>query len=404
MAAAAAHAKDAKDAKDAKELTLYISAHGLELGSSKPLKSSNKKYNTFLEKCLIVYEQGCSGLENEGDTKIDKFYKAFRDGKERDTEDILESVSSVLRYEKCKEYGQSHGKMIMRRRDIETQFKRISTPHLLRKFAYKLLDKLQNYSDAIGRGKILIDRKDPSFIDDGNLKKLVDENSFKDFCKKLSERLVTDIDYELFMGLFSMAIEETEPAPKFAEDLFRCSLYSSYKLVNPLNDKKFFMSGKDESPEDVAYMNYGIHLIDIRGVDGGKDDGVINLLEKKHGYKFKFNLEQDNTICLSDILFECFKCGFDKVNIIDSSCRSYSSDDYKKVDGLGGVLTTEEISFWERFGAKMHEMNNSESRKSRKRKSSSISKFLSKKSKKSKKPKKRSITRRRACSPLCKRV
>ena len=72
MAAAAAHAK---------ELTLYISAHGSELGSSKPLKSSNKKYNTFLEKCLIVYEQGCSGLVNKGYTKISEFYKSFRDGK-----------------------------------------------------------------------------------------------------------------------------------------------------------------------------------------------------------------------------------------------------------------------------------------------------------------------------------
>jgi hypothetical protein len=107
MAAAAAHAK---------ELTLYISAHGFELGSSKPLKSSNKEYNTFLEKCLIVYEQGCSGLVNKGYTKISEFYKAFRDGKYKDTEDILKSLSVELRDEKCKEYGQSHRKMPRTRR------------------------------------------------------------------------------------------------------------------------------------------------------------------------------------------------------------------------------------------------------------------------------------------------
>jgi len=367
MAAAAAHAKDAKDAK---ELTLYISAHGLELGSSKPLKSSNKKYNTFLEKCLIVYEQGCSGLVNKGYTKISEFYEAFRDGKDIDTEDILKSLSVELRDEKCKEYGQSHRKMKMRRRNMETQFESIRDPDL-NTFADKLFDKLKNYSDATGRGKIMIDK--------WSFSELVKKNKFEIFHKKLSEW--TGLDKQTVDGLFSMAIEETEPAPKFAEDLFRCSLYSSYKLVNPVNDKKFFMSGKDESQEDKDYMNYGIYLIDIRGVDGGKDDEAINLLEKKHGYKF--NLEQDNTICLSDILFECFNRGFDKVNIIDSSCRLFSSaddDDEDFLERLGRrTLDVSEIGWVTDFTTKILRANREESKKSKE----------SKESKESKKSKKR---------------
>ena len=372
MAAAAAHAKDAK------ELTLYISAHGSELGSSKPLKSSNKKYNTFLEKCLIVYEQGCSGLVNKGYTKISEFYEAFRvrDGKYKDTEDILKSLSVELRDEKCKEYGQSPRKMKMRRRNMETQFESIRDPDL-NTFADKLFDKLKNYSDATGRGKIMIDKWSFSKL----VKKNKVENNFEIFREKLSEW--TGLDKQTVEGLFSMAIEETEPAPKFAEDLFKCSLYSSYKFTEPLNDKKFFMSGEDESPEVDAYMNYGIYLIDIRGVDGGKDDGgkddeAINLLEKKHGYKFKFKLEQDNTICLSDILFECFNHGFDKVNIIDSSCRLFSSadadDDEDFLERLGRrTLNDSEIGWVTDFTTKIRRANHTEkskeSKKSKKRKS-----------------------------------
>lgn len=373
MAAAAAHAKDAK------ELTLYISAHGLELGSSKPLKSSNKKYNTFLEKCLIVYEQGCSGLVNKGYTKISEFYKAFRvrDGKYKDTEDILKSLSVELRDEKCKEYGQPCRKMQMRRRNMETQFESIRDPDL-NTFAYKLFDKLKNYSDATGRGKIMIDKWSFSEL----VKKNKVENNFEIFHKNLSEW--TGLDKQTVERLFSLAIEETEPAPKFAEDLFRCSLYSSYKLVNPVNDKKFFMSGKDESQEDKDYMNYGIYLIDIRGVDGGKDDEAINLLKKKHGYKFKFKLEQDNTICLSDILFECFNRGFDKVNIIDSSCRLFSSaddDDEDFLERLGRrTLDVSEIGWVTDFTTKMRDANREESKESKKSKKRKSMMFRKKKS------------------------
>ena len=343
-----------------KELTLYVAAHGLELGSDKPLKSTKfKKYNTFLTKSLILYEQGCSGLVNRGNTEIAAFYAAFQEGKEKDTKDVLESVAFVLRDKKCKMFGPSASRISLRQRDIKTRFKRIIDSKSLYIFVSILSDKLKNYSEVAGKGQI----STKPLLQSYKLYELVATNDFLNFCKLLSDHLVKGIDYAVFMGLFSMAIEEFEPNPKFAEDLFKCSLYSSYKLAKLVNDKKFFMSGKDETKDFKAYMNYGIYLIDTRGVGDGSTP-VINLLEKNDYFK----LREDNTIYLSDILKGCFKSGFDKVNIIDNSCRLLSNADDDLIEGISGVLDTLEMHKLDTFTEEMRKMNYDE-KKSNKRKS-----------------------------------
>jgi len=344
------------------ELTLYISGHGLEKDEKLP-KSS-------IESC-IVYEQGCKFLVNLVDkkTNIDDYYDAFLTNKQMPSVDILERVSGQLREEKCKK--DVVGYKIIRNKSIYAKLKQLIKVGRTSGLLEALFTKLKTYHDAMSGGvynppniETLITIVEDVFTSTDRVM-TSDDIKFRTICRSLFITLPQIVPEENFNLFLKDSITQYEES-LFGEDLYTCSLYSSFKLVKPVNDKQFFMSQSSETKQDIEYMNYGIYLIDIREtsvvlpskkkVQDNKQ--IINLLSeecqlmelKELKSKLKSKLK-DDSIFLSEILLVCQGLGFNKVNIIDRTCRTMGNSDSKKLEQL--TTDPQDIEWLEAFTKKM---------------------------------------------------
>ena len=353
------------------ELTLYISGHGLEKDEKLPKSSIESR---------IVYEQGCKFLVNRIDeeTNIDHYYDAFLTNKKMPSVDILKTVSTQLREEKCKKNAVEHRprKMIRRNNSIYSTLKQLIKDNGTSKLLEVLFTKLKTYHDAMSGGvynppnveTLTTIVKDVFTSVDRVMTS--DDIKFREICRRLFIALPQIVSEENFNLFLIDSIRQCEIS-LFEKDLYICSLYSSFKLTKPVNDKQFFMS--QESEQDIECMNYGIYLIDIREtsvvlpskkkVHDNKQ--IINLLSeecqlmelKELKSKLKSKLK-DDSILLSEILLVCRNLGFNKVNIIDRTCRTMGISDHEKLQRL--TTGSEDTEWLEAFTKKMLEGNREE--------------------------------------------
>ena len=122
----------------------------------------------------------------------------------------------------------------------------------------------------------------------------------------------------------------------------------THRMYTPVINKRYFFLSNPDNPEQASNLKFGIYVMAISNYDKTNIKVGDNLMTSKSAVNrdfVRYMTDQDNIITMKDVCQHLRKCGFDVINIIDTSCRECIEEEFLESDtAMAGSHSRAEVS------------------------------------------------------------